>query len=185
MPPPTVQPRLEVICGPMFAGKSTALLNRLRAAHVPFILFKPALDTRYAEAQVVTHAGDRLDAVAVGDPASIPGLARAFPVVGIDEAHFFGAALIPPVFELLGAGARVIVAGVERDHLGGPFEPFPRLLCEADAVDKLAARCARCDRPAVHSQRMVPGDARIIVGGAEAYEPRCRACFAAAHPPQG
>jgi thymidine kinase len=97
--------------------------------------------------------------------------------VVIDEAHFFGAALTPVCIELIRRGVRVIVAGVERDHLGRPFEPFPSLLCEADEVVKLSGRCAVCGGPSVHSQRLIASDAHIVVGGAESYQPRCRACF--------
>jgi thymidine kinase len=98
-------------------------------------------------------------------------------VVGIDEAHFFGAALIAPVMALVNSGVRVIVCGVERDHKGRPFDPFPTLLCEADHVLKMSGPCAVCGRPAIHSQRMTSSDAPIVVGGAEMYQARCRACF--------
>ncbi len=167
--------RLEVICGPMFAGKSTTLIARLQASGVPFTLCKPVSDTRYAHDHVVTHDGLKLEARAIADPSEI--LAMHTPVLGIDEAHFFGAGLIAPVLKLLASGKRVIIAGIDRDHTGAPFEPFPRLLCEADEVVKLASRCARCNAPAVHSQRLIASTARIVVGGAESYEPRCRRCF--------
>lgn len=161
----------------MFAGKSTLLLQRLRDARQPFVLFKPALDTRYASHHVVTHAGERLAATPVSSAEQIRDLAADHPLIGIDEAHFFGTALIAPILALLRDNRHVIIAGLERDHRGEPFEPFPRLLCEADQVFKLSGPCACCGRPAVHSQRMVQRSERIVVGGAEAYEPRCRDCF--------
>jgi thymidine kinase len=107
-----------------------------------------------------------------GDAAG--GMAQ---VVAIDEVHFFGAALTPVCLELIRRGVRVILAGVERDHRGVPFEPFPYLLCEADEVVKLSGKCAVCGGPSVHSQRMIASDAAIVVGGAEAYQARCRECF--------
>lgn len=172
--------RLEVICGPMFAGKSTELIRRLREASASgacVAAFKPSQDTRYAEEKIVSHARESWKAIPVRSAEEIPQRAAGCDVVGIDEAHFFGAALAGVSGALLAAGTRVIVAGLERDHHGGPFEPFPALLCDADEVLKLSGPCARCGRPAIHSQRMVPTPGRIVVGGAGMYEPRCRACF--------
>lgn len=169
--------RLEVICGPMFAGKTTELLRRLREAHIAglrVLAVKPRGDTRSGDA-LRTHTGDALPALTVDGGAEI-GFVDA-EVVGIDEAHFFGSQLVEPVSKLIGRGTRIIIAGVERDHRGLPFEPFPRLLCEADEVTKLAARCAACGGSAIHSQRLLESDAPIVVGGAEAYEARCRRCF--------
>lgn len=171
---------LEVICGPMFAGKSSRLLDRLtraRAAGIRAAAFKPSQDTRYDATAIATHDGRTEPAQRLDDPAQLAALAGEAALIAVDEIHFFGSALIDPVLELVGRGRQVVLAGVERDHLGRPFEPFPRLLCEADVVTKLAARCASCGGEAIHSQRMVEGDARIVVGGAEAYEARCRGCF--------
>ena len=177
--------RLEIICGPMFAGKSTELIRRLREsphAGLRPIAFKPDSDTRSGGASIRTHPGD----VLVAHPlAGASYLLAALPsdvtpgqlLIGVDEGHFFGPALIDPVRELISLGARVIIAGVERDHRGLPFEPFPTLLCEADEVVKLASVCAVCGGIAVHSQRMILSDAPIMVGGAESYQARCRDCF--------
>lgn len=163
----------------MFAGKSTRLLARcaeLAAAGVAVQAFKPASDDRYDGARhIVTHDGRRLEASPIAH-ASLILQSRGAAVV-VDEIHFFGDALVEPCMELLRGGRLVIVAGVDRDHRGRPFAPFPDLLCEADRVDKLHARCARCGGQACHSQRLVESDARIVVGGPEAYEPRCRSCF--------
>jgi len=178
--------RLEVICGPMFSGKTTELIRRLRSStgtgEVASICFKPVSDTRPGGASIRTHGGDSEPATEIDDPrdwrSAMQGRRGGLPrLVGFDEAHFFGTALVQPVRELLAIGARVIVAGVERDHRGRPFDPFPELLCEADEVLKLTARCARCGGVAVHSYRLSGGGDRIVVGGAESYEPRCRACF--------
>lgn len=144
------------------------------------LVLKPARDTRYDAARIVTHAGDSLAARAVEGGS---GLAEALAgvgadwLVGVDELHFLGPDAIGPILDAVGAGAWVIASGIERDHCGRPFEPFPRLLCEADEVVKLSAVCARCGGVAVHSQRMRGGDEPIVVGGAEMYEARCRACF--------
>jgi len=170
--------RLEVICGCMFAGKTTELIRRLaQAGPGRAVCLRPMSDTRSAAAATTTHDGASFTAVAVASAAGIVEAAGAAAVIGIDEAHFFGRELVAPVLALVRAGRRVIVAGVERDHRGGPFEPFPALLIEADEVIKLTARCAVCGGPAVHSQRTSDSDARIVVGGADAYQPRCRTCF--------
>lgn len=173
--------RLEVLCGPMFAGKSTQLIVRLQratpAGQAP-LAFKPRRDTRYHADAIATHAGATLPAVPVESPGQIPDLTPAAArAVAIDEAHFFGDALVAPIQALLGRGMLVIVAGLERDHRGEHFSPFPWLLCEADEVVKLASACAVCGRPALHSQRLVESGERIVVGGAESYQPRCRSCF--------
>ncbi len=170
--------RLVVICGPMFAGKSSALIARVetsRAAGRSVVVVKPVWDDRYDAAKVVTHDGRAVAAMAVRSATELSGVIAE--LVVIDEAHFFGAALVEPVLAMIARGAEVVVAGVERNHRGEPFDPFPRLLIEADEVVKLHARCARCGGPAVHSQRMTASDAHIVVGGAEMYEARCRACF--------
>ncbi len=168
---------LEVICGPMFSGKTTELIARLSAAAAPTVAFKPARDDRYAQSELVSHAGRRHPAVPVASADEIYSAVGKHTVVGIDEVHFFGATLIAPVLTLVNSGVRVIVCGVERDHRGRPFEPFPTLLCEADQVLKMSAPCALCGRPAIHSQRMTASDAPIVVGGAEMYQARCRTCF--------
>jgi thymidine kinase len=175
---------LTVICGPMFAGKSTALIARAHAARAAgrrVAIIKPAWDDRYDAARIVTHHGLVEDATPVRTAADILEVVARGGVmpelVLIDEAHFFGDALVAPVLALVRDGAAVVVAGVERDHRGGAFAPFPALLVEADEVVKVSAVCARCGGSAVHSQRMTSDDAHIVVGGAEMYEARCRACF--------
>jgi len=164
----------------MFSGKTTELIRRLTEAETAgkrTLAIKPLRDDRYAHRELVTHGGARLVATPVASAGEIVGVAAGAEVLGIDEAHFFGAALVSPCLELLRAGRRVIVSGVERDHRGQPFEPFPALLVEADEVVKLSGPCALCGRPAVHSQRMVKLDQAIVVGGAEMYQARCRDCF--------
>jgi thymidine kinase len=176
--------RLEVICGPMFAGKTSELIRRLGAAasqDLITIAIKPFTDTRYITRSgttgLATHDGKRIDASAVHDASEIGGVVKAAAVIAIAEAHFFGQSLVDPVLALVRSGRRIIVAGVERNHRGEPFDPFPRLLCEADEVVKLSGPCAVCGRPAIHSQRMAPGEEHIVVGGPELYQARCRVCF--------
>lgn len=172
--------RLEVICGPMFAGKTTELVRRLldaRRRGEAVIALKPTRDTRYRALEIATHTGETFPATPVVDAAAVlPAIPNAT-VIAIDEIHFFGTDLIPVCQELIRRGIRVIVAGVERDHMGRPFEPFPAMLCEADEVIKLSGTCAVCGGRSIHSQRMFASDAAIVVGGAESYQPRCRACF--------
>ncbi len=172
--------RLEVICGPMFAGKTTELVRRLLDAQAKgerVVAIKPARDTRYRVLEIATHTGQVFPAMPVTDAEGVVVAASEATVLAIDEIHFFGPALVSVCRELIQHGVRVIVAGVERDHLGRPFEPFPALLCEADEVVKLSGKCAVCGGPSVHSQRMFASDAAIVVGGAESYQPRCRTCF--------
>ncbi len=163
----------------MFAGKTTELIRRLDAARaegLAVVAVKPRIETRYGEG-LRTHGGLRRDSTDARDAAEVGTCARGAAVVGIDEAHFFGAALIQPCRVMIAAGARVIVAGLEFDHRGGDFAPLDTLMSEADEVFTLSCPCAVCGRPAVHSQRLIESDARIVVGGAESYEPRCRECF--------
>jgi thymidine kinase len=179
---PAEQPlgRLEVICGPMFAGKTSLLIERLALASragASTVAFKHAGDTRYHASHLATHTGAQIPALAVSDPIELMSRLGKQSVVAIDEAHFFGAWLWDIITPLLRDRRRVIIAGVERDHHARPFEPFPRLLVEADEVIKLSGPCKRCGRPAIHSQRLTSDNSRVVVGGAEMYEARCRECF--------
>lgn len=171
---------LEVICGPMFAGKTSLLIDRMQRAErdgTPAIAFKHASDTRYHATHLATHDGRHVAALAVCDPIELVSRLGRSRVVVIDEAHFFGAWLWDIVVPILRDRRRLIIAGVERDHTGRPFEPFPRLLVEADMVTKLGGSCARCGKSAIHSQRMSDDASRLVVGGSELYQARCRECF--------
>lgn len=172
--------RLEAICGPMFAGKTSLLIERINAAHArgeTTIAFKHASDTRYHATHLATHGGLQVAALAVCDPIELVSRLGRAQVVVIDEAHFFGAWLWDIIVPILRDRRQLIVAGVERDHTGRPFEPFPRLLVEADAVTKLSGPCAKCGKPAIHSQRMSSDTSRLVVGGSDLYQARCRECF--------
>jgi len=172
---------IEVICGGMFSGKTEELLRRVRRARIArqaVQLFKPRLDVRYAEEWVVSHSDQRLVAEPVVDAAEL--LARVRPetrVVGVDEVQFLGAPVVAVLQTLADRGVRVICAGLDQDYRGRPFEPVPTLMAVAESVTKEQAICARCGGPACRSQRLVAQEGRLLLGGAEAYEPRCRGCF--------
>lgn len=175
---------VEVIVGSMFSGKTDELIRRLRRATIArqkVQVFKPALDTRYAEEKVTSHAGNNFAAMPIQRAAEIPAnLHEDTTVVAIDEAQFFDAEIVPMVQQLVNRGLRVIVAGLDTDFRGEPFGMIPVLMAQAEQVDKLHAICMVCGEPASRTQRLVNGkpahynDPVIIVGAAELYEARCR-----------
>ena len=173
---------VEVVCGSMFSGKTEELLRRLKRARIArqtVTLFKPAVDTRYDASAVVSHDATAMPSEVVHAADQILLLAGDADVVGIDEAQFFGPELVDVVQRLARGGRRVVLAGLDQDFLGRPFEPVPQLMAIAEHVTKLHAVCVRCGAPANHSQRIVADGARVLVGETEAYEPRCRSCFRA------
>jgi len=175
---------LEVICGPMFSGKTEELIRRLvraRIAKQNVEIFKPRIDQRYAKTEIVSHSQLTIPSRLVDSPFEILEYGREAEVVGIDEAQFLGLELVPIVQELADQGKRVICAGLDTDYRGIPFEPIPQLLCIAEYIDKMLAVCMQCGNPAKHTQRIVESSERVLVGAQEAYEPRCRKCFI---PPQ-
>ena len=171
---------VEVVAGSMFSGKTEELLRRLRRATIArqrVALFKPAVDTRYDAASVVSHDATAMPSIVVTAPEQMLLLVGEADVVGIDEAQFFGPELVAVVERMARDGRRVVVAGLDQDFRGRPFEPVPQLMAVAEHVTKLQAVCMRCGAPANHSQRLVADGTRVLVGEKEAYEPRCRACF--------
>ena len=170
----------EVICGSMFSGTTEELIRRLTRAKIArrrVQVFKPRLDSRYSEVEVVSHGGLRLLAYAVETAAEVLELTEdATEVVGIDEVQFFDAAIVEAIGRLADLGKRVVVAGLDQDYLGRPFEPIPQLLAVAEQITKCLAICARCGEPASRSYRLVGGAERVQVGAAESYEARCRSC---------
>ncbi len=171
---------IEVITGCMFSGKTEELirrLNRAQYARQTVLIFKPRIDERYAKDSVVSHSKQELTALAIDDVTEIIAHALDADVIGIDEAQFFGPGLVPVVERLANAGKRVVVAGLDQDYLGRPFEPIPSLMAVAEYVTKNLAICMRCGNPADRSQRLVRRDATVVVGGSETYEARCRRCF--------
>ena len=176
---------IEVVCGPMFSGKSEEMIRRLRRAEIAgqsVVIFKPRVDDRYDAADVVSHAGGRMRAVPVESVAELLGRADGYAVVGIDEAQFFEPAIVDAALSLADRGVRVVVAGLDQAFRRLPFGPIPELLALAELVDKLQAVCHRCGGPATTTQRLVDGrpapysGATVVIGAAEQYETRCRDC---------
>lgn len=168
---------IEVVTGCMFSGKTEELIRRIRRAQYArqrVVVFKPGIDIRYSEDSVGSHSGQRLRSFSVATAADIPPLVGDAQVIGIDEGQFLGAEL-PAVCEALANdGRRVIVAGLDTDYLGRPFEPMPHLLAIAEYITKNLAICVVCGNPADRSQRVVNRDTRFLVGESDAYEARCR-----------
>ncbi len=164
----------------MFSGKTSELIRRIERcvyARQEVEIFKPSLDTRYSEMEIVTHSQIRLTAKPVSRAVEIlEGSDAGSEVVGIDEAQFFDETLIPVVQELAARGKRVIVAGLDQDFRGDPFEPIPQLMAIAEFVSKQLAICMVCGNPAGRSQRMVKAKTQVVLGATEVYEARCRKC---------
>jgi thymidine kinase len=172
---------IEVIAGSMFSGKSEELIRRLRRAKIARLkvqVFKPEIDVRYSRDHIVSHSEMRHESRVARTAAEI--LAQVEPdtqVVGIDEGQFFDNELVAVANTLAQRGLRVIVAGLDQDYPGKPFEPMPQLLAVAEYITKTHAICVRCGQPANYSQRIVEVEGRVVVGAADAYEARCRRCF--------
>ncbi len=172
---------IEVIVGPMFSGKSEELIRRLRRAEIGkqrVQIFKPLIDQRYSKNGIVSHSGLEIPSELVSSSAEIiENMAPRTEVIGIDEAQFLGEGIVADCARLAELGKRVIVAGLDTDFMGRPFEPMPRLLAVAEEITKLLAICMRCGNPAVHTQRLVASEELIVVGATGMYEARCRRCF--------
>lgn len=170
---------IEVVCGPMFSGKSEELIRRLRRAEIAKLkvaIFKPHIDDRYATGHIVSHSAQRLPSIPVSSTAEILEKAQDAQVIGIDEAQFFDSDLVDVCQELADQGKRVIVAGLDQDYRGKPFEPIPQLLAIAEYITKTLAICMQCGNPAGRTQRLSQDAERVIVGAADIYEARCRFC---------
>jgi thymidine kinase len=172
---------IEVVCGSMFSGKTEELLRRIKRAKLArqrVQLFKPRVDNRYDEVKVVSHEGLNADALPVSTAQELERATQeSTAVVGIDEAQFFGDDIVATAEALANRGVRVIAAGLDQDYRGQPFGPMPALLAVAEYVTKLHAVCHQCGAQATRSQRIVASEGQLFVGGAAAYEARCRRCF--------
>jgi thymidine kinase len=172
---------IEVITGSMFSGKSEELIRRLRRAQIArrkVQIFKPKIDNRYSDDHIISHSEMRIPSENLVSSKDL--LVRVEPdteVVGIDEGQFFDSDLPAVCNALASQGKRVIVAGLDQDYLGKPFEPMPQLLAIAEYITKTLAICMVCGAPANHTQRLVPSSERVVVGGQGTYEARCRRCF--------
>ena len=171
---------IEVICGSMFSGKTEELIRRMKRAQIAKLkveIFKPVIDTRYSEEDVVSHNENAIHSTPVDSPGNILLMANDVNVVGIDEAQFFDESIVDVCNDLANQGIRVIVAGLDMDYLGKPFGPIPKLMAIAEYVTKVHAICVRCGELAQHSYRKTKNDKLVMLGELQEYEPLCRKCF--------
>lgn len=170
---------IEVICGCMFSGKTEELIRRIRRAQIAkqtVAIFKPRLDTRYSTEHIVSHSEQSLTSQPVDDAAEILRLSQHAQVVGIDEAQFFKGDIVDVCEQLANQGKRVVVAGLDQDYRGKPFDPIPQLLAVAEYITKTLAICVVCGNPADRTQRKTPQQDRVLIGAKDIYEARCRHC---------
>ncbi|HET9218656.1 MAG TPA: thymidine kinase [Terriglobia bacterium] len=172
---------IEAICGSMFSGKSEELIRRLRRAQIArqrVQIFKPKVDSRFSDDHIVSHSEMKMKSQLVCTASEIPPLVDGrTQVIGIDEAQFFDLELVDVCNRLADMGKRVIVAGLDQDYRGRPFDPMPQLLSVAEYITKTLAICVRCGAPANRTQRTVDNAERVLVGATDSYEARCRLCF--------
>jgi len=171
---------IEVICGSMFSGKTEELIRRLKRAQFArqrVEIFKPKIDIRYSEEEVVSHDANSIRSTPVENSGNILLLTGEVDVVGIDEAQFFDANIVAVCQKLADSGIRVIVAGLDMDFLGKPFGPMPQLMAIAEYVTKVHAICVHCGNIAQHSHRLTANDRLVMLGEKDTYEPLCRHCF--------
>ena len=170
---------IEVIAGCMFSGKTEELIRRLRRAEIAkqkVVIFKPKIDNRYSIDSIVSHSEQSLPSILLENDKDIIQLSTEAQVIGIDEAQFFSGNLVNICNSLANAGKRVIVAGLDQDFRGAPFEPMPQLLAIAEYITKTLAICMVCGNPADKTQRKTISSERVVVGAADIYEARCRKC---------
>ena len=175
---------IEVVCGSMFSGKTEELIRRLRRAQFAnqqIAIFKPVIDKRYSDVEVVSHDFHKITSTPVSTPVEmLDKIGPEVQVVGVDEAQFFDDSLVEVCQTLANRGVRVIVAGLDTDYLGVPFGPMPRLMAVAEDVQKVHAICVRCGALANHSHRLSKSQDLVLLGEKDIYEPLCRDCFNAA-----
>jgi len=172
---------IEVICGPMFSGKTEELIRRLRLAQIAkqrVQIFKAAIDRRYNDEFITSHTDQKFICTPLENAGQIlEHLRDSTRVIGVDEAQFFGDDLIEVCDKLANRGLRIVVSGLDQDYLGKPFGPMPKLLAIAESILKLKAVCMTCGGEATKSQRLISSSDQVVVGSGEAYEARCRSCF--------
>lgn len=177
---------IEVVCGPMYSGKSEELIRRIRRAEIAkqkVQVFKPTIDDRYDKQDIVSHRGDKIQGIPVSRSEDILNyLDEDTEVIGIDEVQFFDDGIVKVVNYLADNNKRVIVAGLDTDFRGEPFNVMPQLMAIAEFVDKITAICMKCGNPATKTQRLIDGkpadynDPIVLIGAKESYEARCRNC---------
>lgn len=171
---------IEVVCGSMFSGKTEELLRRVKRAQIAgqnVAIFKPSIDTRYADLEVVSHDSNNISAVSVQNSEEILKRAMLAKVVAIDEVQFFDDAIVDVCNKLAANGSRVIVAGLDMDYKGNPFAPMPQLLAVAEYITKVHAICMQCGQLANFSHRISKDEEQVVLGEKDKYEPLCRVCF--------
>lgn len=178
---------IEVIAGSMFSGKTEELIRRLKRAKIAkqkVEIFKPAIDVRFSETEVVSHDENTIQSTPVGNSANILLLTGNVDVIGVDEAQFFDKGLVEVVVKLANMGIRVIVAGLDMDFKGKPFGPIPDLMAVADHITKVHAICVKCGNIAQFSHRLSEKEQVVLLGEKDVYEPLCRGCFREINPNQ-
>ncbi len=171
---------IEVICGCMFSGKTEELIRRLRRAQIAkqkVVIFKPRIDNRYSPDRIVSHNTQFLNSIVIDNADEILELAQHAQVVGVDEGQFFSKDLVEVSEQLANNGKRVIIAGLDQDYRGKPFEPMPHLLSIAEYITKTLAICMVCGNPADRTQRITDQHELVVVGAQNVYEARCRKCY--------
>lgn len=171
---------IEVICGPMFSGKTEELIRRLIRAQIAkqiVTIFKPSLDDRYSENYIVSHNNRKIKSISIKNIKDINKFSKDSDVVGIDEAQFFDNEIIDICKKLARSGKRIVIAGLEKDYQAVPFGPMPQLLVDAEYVTKVNAICMQCGDPANFSQRLTDEKKQVVIGEIDKYEARCRKCF--------
>ena len=171
---------IEVICGSMFSGKTEELIRRMKRAQFANLkveIFKPSIDVRYSEEEVVSHDSNAILSTPVESAQNILLMTADVDVVGIDEAQFFDDGIVDVCRKLADSGIRVIVAGLDMDYMGVPFGPMPALMATAEYVTKVHAICVRCGDLAHHSHRLTSDDKQVLLGAQDTYQPICRHCF--------
>lgn len=171
---------IEVICGPMFSGKTEELIRRLvrsQIAQQKVTIFKPTLDDRYSEDYIVSHNKRKIKTLTVRKSSDIEKYSQDANVIGIDEAQFFDLSLVNICKKLADDGKRIVIAGLEKDFQAIPFGPMPQLLVDAEYVTKVNAICIRCGNPANFSQRISDEKKQVVIGEIDKYEARCRKCY--------
>ena len=171
---------IEVICGSMFSGKTEELIRRMKRAQFAkqrIKIYKPCIDVRYSEEDVVSHDAHSISSTPIDSPAKMLEQLGQVEVIGIDEAQFFDGSIVEVVQTLANNGIRVIIAGLDTDFLGKPFGPMPALMAVAEDIQKVHAICVKCGSPANHSHRLSKSNELVVLGETDIYEPLCRHCY--------
>jgi len=179
---------IEVICGPMFSGKTEELIRRLRRAQIArqkVAIVKPVTDVRYGSAHIISHNQQKIPSSVIKHSSELLRIAAEAQVIGIDEVQFLDEGVVEICERLANAGKRIIIAGLDQDYRARPFEPVPQLLAMAEYITKTLAICVRCGNPANRTQRVGTATGRIAVGSSDLYEARCRRCYEPPEPEEG